>query len=683
MLRRILKQCFFLALVLTRVGPALSADRLGIQPMDLFGLDQATDAQISPDGGVVAYVRIANDIMTDEGRSSIWLVDTRTGSQSPIRGVGADTSQPRWSADGRRLAFVAKPNGDEEGIYIYSQYTSGVLRIASLPHSVSALSWSRDGRRLAFIMTAPAPAEKMGGALPKPAGATWAEPLKITSRVMYHRDGKGDLEPGYDHVFVVSADGGEARQVTFGDFKDGGPISWSPDGNSLLFTGRRGENWERENFRSAIFSVSVKSGVLTQLTWQAGPDTSASFSPDGKLIAYTGYDDTRRRSYENRHVYIMDQDGRDVRTFGSELDRSLDHPRWSKDQRSIYAGYDDHGISKVARLKLTGGLSIVAEGLGGEGLDLPYTGGDFSVAENGVIAFSQAAPNHPPDVAIAHNGQTTRLTNLNETLLNQRKLGETRPVMVRSSLDNAPVDAWLVTPPNFDPSIKWPMILEIHGGPFLSYGPVFSTDDQLYAAAGYVVLYVNPRGSTSYGEAFANGIDRNFPGPDYDDLISAVSAACAQAFIDPNRLFVTGGSGGGTLTAWIVGKTDRFKAAAAQRPAINWTSLVLTSDSGVKIGTNWIGKTPWQDPEGYWKHSPLSLMDHVKTPTLVVVGERDVRTPLAESEQLYGALKLRGVPSALIRVPGAFHEMAERPSHSAAKAEAILDWFARYDSKPR
>src|SRR2546425_1203898 len=234
----------------------------------------------------------------------------------------------------------------------------------------------------------------------------------------------------------------------------------------------------------------------------------------------------------------------------------------------------------------------------------------------------------PPDLSIAHGGHVARLTRLNDDLFRDKKLGEVTSLRVSSSVDQRAIDAWLVRPPNFDPARKYPLILEIHGGPFASYGPVFSSDDQLYAAAGYVVLYSNPRGSTSYGEEFANLIHHDYPGHDYDDLMSAVDAAIDSGNVDANQLFVTGGSGGGVLTTWIVGKTHRFRAAAAQKPVINWASMALTTDVYTYIPKYWFGNLPWEDPQGYWKRSPLSLIGNVSTPTLLVVGEQDFRTPV-------------------------------------------------------
>ncbi|MGZ8346539.1 MAG: alpha/beta hydrolase family protein, partial [Allosphingosinicella sp.] len=272
-----------------------------------------------------------------------------------------------------------------------------------------------------------------------------------------------------------------------------------------------------------------------------------------------------------------------------------------------------------------------------------------------------------------------QLTRLNAELLDNKSLGVVRRIETPSSFDGRPIEAWLTLPPGHVEGQRHPLILEIHGGPFAAYGPHFSTDYQLYAAAGYAVLSANPRGSTSYGAEFANLIHHAYPGNDYDDLISSVDAAIAQGFADPDRLFVTGGSGGGVLTAWIVGKTNRFRAAATQKPVIDWSSFALTADGPAFFSRYWFGAYPWEQPDAYWQRSPLSLVGNVQTPTLVVVGSEDYRTPVSEAEQYYTALQLRGVPTALVKVPGAGHgSIAARPSQSGAKAAAILAWFERY-----
>ncbi|WCM25039.1 S9 family peptidase [Sphingomonas sp. QA11] len=658
------------------------AEPARFQAQDIFRLTQASDPQISPDGNLVAYVRITNDIMADEGLESIWLVDTRTGVQRPLGGVAAaGGAQPRWCASGKLLAFTATPKGQARGLFTYMPVSRRIERIATLASPASGVSWSPDCAKIALIMHASVPPETLGTTLVKPAGADWAKSITLTTRAMYHKDGKGDLDPGYDHVFVTSVVGGTLRQLTTGPFDDAGPVSWTPDGLSLVFTSRRDKGWETDSYRSAIYRVSLAGGALTRLTQLEGPAASATVSPDGRTIAFSGYDDRRRRPYENRKIYLMDSDGSHVRVAHEDLDRSLSTPVWAADGRSLFAALEDRGVNKVVRFEPGGIVRVVAERLADSGLDLPYSGGSFSVARSGTVAIPQGGSDHPADVAIVRDGVVERLTRLNAGLLEKRSLGALAPLKVTAS-DGTPIDAWVLTPPGFDRSRQYPMILEIHGGPFLHYGPYFSTDDQLYAAAGYVVVYANARGSTSYGEAFANAINRDYPGIDYSDQMSVVDAAVAQGYADPHRLFVTGGSGGGIMTAWIVGKTDRFRAAASQRPAMNWTSLALTSDAGYKVMSNWIGKTPWEDPESYWKHSPLSLISNVKTPTLVVVGEKDVRTPIAEAEQFYGALQYRGVATGLLRVPDAFHEMAARPSQSAARAEAIIGWFNRYDRQP-
>ena len=665
-------------------APAAANSSL-FKPEDLFELRAAGDAQISPDGQLIAYVRTANDIAVDRGRTSIWIVDTHTAVETELQdiGPGADLSQPRWSPAGDRLAFVARPETGEPGIYIYWRAAKRVERIVTPVRPPSQITWSPDGQTLAFVMSTPAAAETLGKALSRPEGAKWAELLRFISRIEYKRDGEGERKPGYNHLYTVPASGGTPRTITSGSFEDSGPLSWTPDGSAIVFTSRRGPNWERERDLYAIFRVSLADGALQQLTAGKGPETSASVSPNGKQVAFTGYVQNYR-GYENRRVQIMDIDGGNLRLLPALADRSVDKnkPQWSADGRSLFVGYEDHGQTKVARLGLDGRTETLIVGLGGdEGIpDTPYAGGNFTVAQNGAIAFAQGATDHPSDLAIFRHGKTTRLTRLNDKLLDGKRLGAIQPLAVTSPVDQTRIDAWLVTPPDFDPKRRYPMVLEIHGGPFASYGPRFATDHQLYAAAGYVVVYANPRGSTGYGEAFANAVSHKYPSVDYEDLMSAVDAAIARGFVDPDRLFVAGVSGGGALTAWTVGKTRRFKAAVSQAPVIDWTSEVLTGDFYPWMGRQWFGTQPWENHELFWKHSPLSLVGNVTTPTMLVVGDADLRTPPTQAEEFYGALQIRNIPTMMIKIPGASHStFAVRPSQSAARVNAILAWFARFD----
>ncbi|MEO8114305.1 MAG: S9 family peptidase [Phenylobacterium sp.] len=649
------------------------------QGRDLFALQTAGDPQARPDGGAIAYVRTTYDIMTDAGRASIWLVDPQTGSQQPLVVDEQNNSTPRWSPDGTRLAYVVSGAGGGAQLYVRWMAGGRSARVARLEQSPNDIAWSPDGQTLAFTMLVVDEGRPMVPPMRKPEGAQWADPIRVIDRLTYRADGRGYLKPGYRHLFAVPADGGAPRQLTFGKFDDAGPISFTPDGRSLLFSTNRSADWERDPQESEVYRADLADGTLTRLTNRVGPDQSPAASPDGSKIAYVGFDDQRRRGYENQRLYVMDRDGGNSRVLTGGFDRSVGDPQWAADGRSIYVGYVDHGVTKVGRVGLDGRLETVASGLAPGDLDRPYAGGEFTVGRNGLLAFTEGAADRPADLAMVRGGKTARLTRLNDGLFAGKTLARTEPLAVTSSYDKKPIDAWIVTPPNFDPSRKYPLILEIHGGPFAAYGPVFSTDNQQYAAAGYVVVYANPRGSTSYGEAFANEIDRNYPSHDYDDLMSVVDAAIAKGSVDPARLYVTGGSGGGVLTAWIVGKTDRFKAAATQKPVINWTSEVLLTDGYTGMAQSWFGKLPWEDPQGFWARSPLSLVGNVKTPTLVVVGDNDHRTPPAEAEQFHAALSLRGVPTALVYVPGAsHHDLAERPSQSVAKARAILAWFDRY-----
>ena len=646
-------------------------------PRDIFALQQAQDVQIGPHGKLIAYVRSAYDIMTDRARRSIWAVDVATGEQRPL--VPGAASSPRWSPDGLKLAYIATEEGGPPQLFVRWVENGTAARITALPETPAGMAWSPDGKSIAFTMFTPDDPATLGAPMKKPEGARWAEPLKVVTAVNFRADGEGYTRPGYNHVFVVAADGGAPRQLTFGKFDDGGAVSWTPDGRFVLFASNHGADAEREKSDTEVFQVATADGALTRLTDRRGPDGEPVASPDGKLIAYVGYDD-RLMGYHNARLSVMDRDGKNPRVLTANLDRSVASPVWAADGRSVYVIYEDRGSARVARVGLDGAITTVATGLVGGQLDRPYSGGGFSVSKTGVVAITAGDALHPADVAVAGaDAKPKRLTHLNDDLFVGKALAQVSAHTVKSSADGLEIDYWMATPPGFDPAKTYPAILEIHGGPFSAYGPSWSDDVQLYAAAGYVVLYANPRGSTSYGDAFANKIHHDYPSHDYDDLMSVVDDAVAKGPADAANLFVTGGSGGGLLTAWIVGKTDRFKAAATQKPVINWSSEVLSTDGYAFMSKYWFGKAPWEDPEQYWRRSPLSLVGHVKTPTLVVVGADDHRTPPGEAEQYYAALQLRHVPTGLVYVPGASHGgLAARPSQSAAKTAAILAWFDRY-----
>ncbi|MDM7956905.1 S9 family peptidase [Blastomonas sp.] len=645
---------------------------------DLFSLEVAADPQIAPDSGKIAFVRRANDIMADKAVSSIWLVDTATGELTPVAAGPGSHSQPRWSPDGKRLAYVSTAEGGAPQLFVRWMASGEAVRITGLPQSPGNIAWSPDGNQIAYTMFVPAEGPKLGKAPDKPEGATWAAPLETYDLLSYRADGAGYIKPGFDKIFVVPATGGAPRQLSFGEYHDGGGLTWSRDGQTLYFSGNRSPDWENDPVDAEIYALDIATGAITALTDRDGPDASPVVSPDGSRIAYLGFDD-QLLGYHNAQAYVMNRDGSGKRAVAPALDRSIDTLVWAPDGQALIAQYDDHGETLVARIGMDGSVREIVRGLTGPALDRPYAGGSFSIARNGAIAYSGGNATKPADVMLASGGKTRTLTRFNQSLMASKRLGEVRKMTTASTFDGREVEGWLTLPPGHVPGMRVPLVLEIHGGPFAAYGPHFSTDNQLYAASGYAVLSVNPRGSTSYGAEFANLIHHAYPGNDYDDLIAMVDKAIADGVADPEQLFVTGGSGGGVLTSWIVGKTDRFKAAATQKPVINWTSQALTADGPAFFAKYWFGKMPWEDQASYWARSPLSLVGNVKTPTLVVVGSEDYRTPVSESEQYYTALKLVGVPTALVKVPGASHGgIAARPSQSAAKASAIIAWFERY-----
>src|SRR3569832_75231 len=415
---------------------------------DIFRLQCVTDAQIRPDGHVVAYVRMSYDIMTDRARRSIWLVDTDTGAQPPLATGPGSSSSPRWSPDGKRLAYISSDGGRPQ-LFVRWMQTEQAARITDLTEMPEDLAWSPDGRNIGFVMMTPDEKSNLGSPPPRPEGASWAEPLTVITDVKYRADGAGYLRPGYSHAIVVSAEGGYPRQLTFGAFNEEGPVSWTPDGKNVLLSGNRSEGWQRDAVTTQIYQISIADGVVTALTSRVGPDKSPRVSTDGKKIAYLAFDD-RFLGYQNVRVHVMDRDGRNERSITESLDRSVDAAEWASDGRSLSIQYTDKAVTRVARLTLDGHLQQLADGLAGAQLDRPYSGGQFSVSYNGIVAFTRRAPNQPPKQTKTRDAKVTRLTRLNDDLFAVKQLGKDEPQEVSSSVDKLPIGAWLVTPPQID-----------------------------------------------------------------------------------------------------------------------------------------------------------------------------------------------------------------------------------------
>ncbi len=644
---------------------------------DVFGLEYANDPQISTDGKTVAYVRISMDIMSDKAHRAIWQVDVDGKNHQPLVGGPGQHSSPRWSPSGDRLAYLSKVDGKTQ-LLVRWLATGSTITLTTLAEAPSEISWAPNGEWIAFIRTVTDPSQQLAAMPVKPKGATWADPAIVIDQMTYRRDGAGYLPRGSKQLFVIPAEGGTARQLTRTDYPMNKGIAWTQDSLAILFSGNHRNDHEYQPQQSDLFKVSLQKKDLQPITQQNGAEFSPAISPDGRLLAYLASED-ERQGYNPNQLVIMNLESGDSRSLTTDFDRSVDDAQWSTDNKTLWIQYDDQGTTRLASISLQGERRQANTLLGGTSIGRPYTSGTFSLSGKDTVVATVGSDQKPADlVAIQSNKPPLSLTDLNRDVLGHKVLASTQRVIWPSSHDGKLIEGWVMKPPHFDPAVKYPLILEIHGGPHTAYGPNFSTEAQLYAAAGYVVLYANPRGSTSYGEAFANSIDLAYPGYDYDDLMAGVDALLKQGYIDPQQLFVTGGSGGGVLTAWIVGKTNRFKAAAVAKPVINWASFVLTADLNYYFATTWFDAPPWENIQSYWERSPLSLVGNVATPTLLLTGDLDYRTPISETEQYYQALKHRGIDTLMVRIPGASHSIYKRPSNLIAKVNHILAWFERY-----
>mgnify|MGYP006276648837 FL=1 len=661
---------------------AVAAPERPFSRMDVFELEWASDPRISPDGEHIVYVRNGMDVMTDEPVGRLWLVAADGSRHEPLTGDDRGESGAVWSPDGTRIAYVAEAGDDGGEIFVHWLASGTRASLTQLATTPSGLSWSPDGERLAFSMRVPEAPPSLADPPQKPEGAEWADAPRVTTRVTYERDGKGYLEPGFHHYFVVPATGGTPRQVTSGPFHHRDTPRWTPDGDSLVFSANRNPGWELDFVESDLYRVDVDSGKIIALTDRDGPDTDPVVSPDGRHIAWRGYDD-EVQTYQVHRLYVMEADGGGKRELLPEFDRSVSGPAWNREGDGVYFQYADQGVTRIGYTTLAGKFRVMAEGVGGTVIGRPYVRGSFSVSDEGRIAYTRATALRPADVAVVSwlGGAPTAVTALNEDLLAERTLGAIEEVRYPSTLDKREIQGWLVKPPGYDPERDYPLLIEIHGGPISHYGPVFSPEIQLYAAAGYLVFYPNPRGSTGYGEEFGNLLYHDYPGGDYQDIIDGVDALIEAGVAAEDRLYVTGGSAGGTMTAWIVGQTNRFRAAAVIKPVMNWISKTLTADNYYMYADYRYPGQPWESIEAYMKYSPVSLLGQIETPTLVMVGTADLRTPPSEAKQLYSALKIRGVDTALVEIPGAAHNIARRPSQLIAKVDHILGWLARYPSE--
>lgn len=641
-------------------------DRLTIA--DYFNWEDVANPSLSPDGKQILYTRTWIDQLNDRRESSVWIMNADgTKNRFLVKGSNA-----KWSPDGSRIAYVA--TGEPSGQQIWVRYMDAegaTTQITRLTESPGDVEWSPDGTTLAFGMLVRQNDEWRIPMPAAPKGAKWTEPPRVVTKVKYRADRQGFLENGLRQLFTVPADGGTPRQITTGDWAANG-TTWMPDGKALLFTSLRTPDSEYAWRESEIYKVDVASGVITQLTRRKGPDNNPVPSPDGKYIAYTGYDSTDA-TWKDAALYVMDANGGNVRVLTEKLDRSPTGLIWSPDGLGVYFNVENEGSRNLHHVSLKGDIRQVTRGA--QTLTVSDIGKSFLAVGVNSTALQ------PTDI-VAFDVRTPtlrKLTDVNADVLAGKKLATTEEVWYTSA-DGMRIQGWIVKPADFDASKKYPLMLEIHGGPHSMYNVAFNFARQDHAAHGYVLLYTNPRGSTGYGSAFGNAIKNAYPGKDYDDLMAGVDTVIGRGYIDTNRLYVFGCSGGGVLTSWIVGHTDRFSAASANCPVTNWVSFVGTTD-----GSNWyynFAKYPWDDPSEHLRRSPLMYVGNVKTPTMLMTGVNDLRTPMGQTEEYYEALKVRKVPTAMVRFNNEWHGTSSTPSNFLRTQLYLRSWFEKYQQPP-
>ena len=641
--------------------------------------ETVADPRISPDGKQIVYTRRWIDKLKDRWESSLWIMDA-DGSRNRFLVDGANAV---WSPDGKRIAYLAesKPQGTQ--IWVKYLDAEGATQITREENTPADLRWSPDGKQVGFSMFAPAK-EKAAWKidLPKaPEGAQWTKAPMVVRDLHYRADRRGFTEPGYTHLFAVPADGGTPREITRGDWSVGAPFDqlpgnvtwdWLPGGKAIVTEGLKIESPDSIYRDSYLYRVDVETGAVRQLTPERGSWAQPAVSPDGRWIAFAG-DPYSRMSYRAAGLYVMPAEGGQMRKLSGDLDRDPTGLIWAPDGSGVYFTAQNQGGANVYFAPLRGRVRPVTQGE--HVLQLA------SIARNGTAVGTASSPLDPVDVVrfnLRNPRQITELTQVNDDLLSGVRLGKVEEIWYTSE-DGTRVQGWVVKPPSFDASKRYPLILEIHGGPHSMYSTAFNPMFQNFAANDFVVLYTNPRGSTGYGTAFGNAIERAYPSVDYDDLMAGVDAVIAKGYVDPKNLFVGGCSGGGVLTSWVIAHTERFQAAAVRCPVTNWLSFAGQTD--VPLFTyNFFEKPFWEDPEPWLKQSPLMHVGKVKTPTLLMTGVLDLRTPMPQTEEYYAALKMRGVPAALLRFEGEYHGTGSKPSNWMRSQLYMMDWYRRWGS---
>jgi dipeptidyl aminopeptidase/acylaminoacyl peptidase len=661
---------------------------------DVFRFKLLSDPQLSPDGKTIAFVQAETDLDKNTTRSHIWLVPG-DGSARPRRFTAGEAKDraPRWSPDGKQLAFISNRDKQDQ-LYLIALDGGEARPLTSGEGKPSAAVWSPDGTQLAYT------AKVITDAVREANGARRDSDVRSYTRLTFRSDSDGFWDYGWRQVFVLRTDSepGTPVQMTRGDYNHTDP-AWSPDGKTLAFSANRSANADLSNLSdiwlmdSPAFNARGKAKVKApqRITRSKGPAVGPAFSPDGRQIAFVGHDNRYTRNVTHLRVYVMARDGSNVRCLTESLDEGVGDEvlsdlraggraftlHWSADGETIYFSATEQGASNVYQVTVADGrVSRATQGTH------QVFGWSYAQASN-QIAYVCSNPANPNDIYAHEAGarEAQRLTDVNAEVLRELALSQPTPVAFKST-DGFTVHGWVMKPAGFKAGAKYPTILSIHGGPHSAYGATYFHEFQLLCAAGYGVLYTNPRGSDSYGQDFVKATYKDWGGGDYRDVMAAMDGSLKKfKWMDAQRLGVMGGSYGGYMTGWIITHGDQFKVAIAERMLSNWHSFFGTSDIGSVFGTDWeIGGHPWDNMEGYLRHSPIAHVANCKTPTLVLHSENDYRTPIEQGEQFYIALRNLGVPAQLVRFPGESHDLSRggQPKHRRERYERILEWLGRY-----
>jgi dipeptidyl aminopeptidase/acylaminoacyl peptidase len=712
------------SLVAQNSKPLATSPKRAITEKDLFDFIWVADPQLSPDSSRVAFTRVSVDEKCTGYETSIWTVGT-SGSKPPLRMTsGKHDAQPRWSPDGKHMAFTRGGDKDETGkpkppqIAILSLAGGEAWIVTDLPKGAADPVWSPDSKRITFLSSTTLediekaarkktsakrdetkePVPHKDTAPPKPAEpeSDHESDVHIISRAVYRSNDEGYLDPKrHQHIWVldVPTTSDELTRpvpLTSGDF-DERELVWSPDNSRLYFLSERIDEPYYELPTTDIYFVSSAGGSPEKLTTVPMDISDLVLSPDGRKFGFHGSVTQPVRSYSQPDLWIMDVAPNaqaknltvdydfDVgdSVFGDNAAPRGDRGRslyWSPDGRWLFDSVAKQGRTPLVRVDAQSGA--VTEITRGDQAVLA-----FCVAQDArtVVALISTPVMIGDLFTVASNGAQTRMTDFNHKLWSQLTL--TAPEEINyTSFDGKHIQGWIQKPPDFDPQKKYPLILNIHGGPHAAYGWVFDHEFQWMAAKGYVVLYVNPRGSTSYGQDFGNIIQYHYPGDDYRDLMIGVDELLQRGYIDPKKLAVTGGSGGGVLTNWTITHTDRFAAAVSQRDISNWASWWYTADFTL-FQPNWFKAPPFEDPQDYGNRSAITFVKNIRTPVMFVLGESDYRTPQdSGGEQLFRALKFLKRPTAMVVFPRETHELSRsgEPWHRIERLDHIVGWFDKW-----